>query len=204
MEKGWWGSGLVAGVLAFLFFPMLVYGQADKELLSKKGAKAEVPADSSQYVIGPEDVLYIHVWKEESLSRTVPVRIDGRISLPLIDEIQASGLTPLQLKERLIQRFKEFVDIPNVSVIVMEANSFKVYVSGEVRNPGVFRLRSETSMLQLIPMAGGFTEWANERKILVIRKENGKEIRHRVNYKNIVKGEDPNFILKSGDTIIIP
>jgi polysaccharide export outer membrane protein len=204
MKKGVGGKGLVAGIMVFLFFPALVYGQPDKEILSQKAAKAEVAADSNQYIIGPEDILYVHVWKEETLSRTVPVRIDGKISLPLIDEIQASGLTPLQLKEKLIQRFKEFVDIPNVSVMVMEANSFRVFVSGEVRNPGVLRLRSETSILQLIPMVGGFTDWANEKKILVIRKEKGKETRYTVNYKNIAKGEDPNFTLKSGDIVIIP
>jgi polysaccharide export outer membrane protein len=155
-------------------------------------------------VIGPEDILYVHVWKEETLSRTVPVRIDGKISLPLVDEVAAAGLTPLQLKENLIKRFRDFVDIPNVSVIVMEANSFKVFVSGQVRTPGVIRLRSETSILQLIPMVGGFTEWANEKKVLVIRKEGGQEKRITINYKRIVDGKDPNFIVKSGDTIIIP
>jgi polysaccharide export outer membrane protein len=108
------------------------------------------------------------------------------------------------LKENLIKRFKEFVDIPNVSVIVMEANSFKVFVSGFVRTPGVVRLRSETSILQFIPMVGGFTEWADQKKVLIIRKENGKEKRITVNYKRIVSGKDPNFILKSGDTIIVP
>ena len=197
---------MTAAALAMGFFlsPLAVWGQADKEALSKKQAQAEVVADSSQYVIGPEDSLYIHVWKEENLSRTVPVRIDGKISLPLIDEIQAAGLTPLQLKENLIKRFKDFVDIPNVSVIVMEANSFKVFVSGYVRSPGVVRLRSETTMLQLIPMVGGFTEWANEKKILVIRKEEGKENRITVNYKKIVSGDAPNFVLKSGDTVIVP
>jgi polysaccharide export outer membrane protein len=165
-----------------------------------------VPADSTNYIIGSEDVLYIHVWKEEHLSRTVPVRIDGKISIPLVDEIQAAGLTPLQLKELLMKRLKEFVDIPNISVMVMEANSFKVYISGQVRNPGVYRLRSETTLLQIIPMVGGFTEWANQKKILIIRKENGKEKRMTVNYKKIVKGDDPssNIILKSGDTIIVP
>jgi polysaccharide export outer membrane protein len=184
--------------------PMVVYSQAEKEALSKKQAQAEVVADSSQYVIGPEDSLYIHVWKEENLSRTVPVRIDGKISLPLIDEIQAAGLTPLQLKENLVKRFRDFVDIPNVSVIVMEANSFKVFVSGYVRTPGVVRLRSETTILQVISMVGGFTEWANQKKVLVLRKENGKEKRITVNCKKIISGDEPNFILKSGDTIVVP
>jgi len=185
------------------FSPAASEAQTEKAL-SQKQAQAEVAADSNQYVIGPEDSLYIHVWKEETLSRTVPVRIDGKISLPLIDEIQAAGLTPLQLKENLIKRFKDFVDIPNVSVIVMEANSFKVFVSGQVRTPGVVRLRSETSILQLVPMVGGFTEWANEKKVLVIRREGGQDKRHTVNYRRIVDGKDPNFILKSGDTIIVP
>ena len=194
----------VIWAIAVVLSPLAAYAQGEKEALSRKQAQAEVPADSSQYVIGPEDSLYIHVWKEETLSRTVPVRIDGKISLPLIDETQAAGLTPLQLKENLVKRFREFVDIPNVSVIVMEANSFKVFVSGQVRTPGVVRLRSETSILQLIPMVGGFTEWANERKIRVIRKEEGKEKRHTVNYKRIVDGKDPNFVLKSGDTVIVP
>jgi polysaccharide export outer membrane protein len=194
----------VTWALAVAFFPLAAYPQGGKEALSRKQAQAEVLADTSKYVIGPEDVLYIHVWKEEALSRTVPVRMDGKISLPLIDEIQAAGLTPLQLKENLIKRFREFVDVPNVSVIVMEANSFKVFVSGEVKTPGVVRLRSETSILQIIPMVGGFTEWANPKKILVIRKEGGKEKRLRVNYKRIVDGEDPNFVMKSGDTVIVP
>jgi polysaccharide export outer membrane protein len=196
----------IIGIVIFYITASTIYSQTDKEVLLKKQSQAEVPADSTNYIIGSEDVLYIHVWKEEHLSRTVPVRIDGKISIPLVDEIQAAGLTPLQLKELLMKRLKEFVDIPNISVMVMEANSFKVYISGQVRNPGVYRLRSETTLLQIIPMVGGFTEWANQKKILIIRKENGKEKRMTVNYKKIVKGDDPssNIILKSGDTIIVP
>ena len=193
-----------AGVALLLLLPLAAYAQGEKDALSQKQAQGEVIADSSQYVIGPEDSLYVHVWKEETLSRTVPVRIDGKISLPLIDEIQAAGLTPLQLKENLIKRFRDFVDIPNVSVIVMEANSFKVFVSGQVKTPGVVRLRSETSILQLIPMAGGFTDWANQRKVLVIRKDGGQEKRITINYNRIVDGKDPNFVVRSGDTIIVP
>lgn len=199
------GIGIIGIWLVLLSIPM-VCAQEGKEALLQKQSQAEVAADSNVYVIGPEDVLYIHVWKEENLSKAIPVRSDGKISLPLIDEIQAAGLTPLQLKEALLVKLKEFIDIPNVSVIVTEANSFKVYVSGQVRNPGVYRLRSKTSLLQLIPMAGGFTEWANEKKILVIRKENGNEKRMTLNYKKIVKGEAPdsNIDLKPGDTVIVP
>jgi polysaccharide export outer membrane protein len=199
------GIGIIGIWLVLLSIPM-VCAQEGKEALLQKQSQAEVAADNNVYVIGPEDVLYIHVWKEENLSKAIPVRSDGKISLPLIDEIQAAGLTPLQLKEALLVKLKEFIDIPNVSVIVTEANSFKVYVSGQVRNPGVYRLRSKTSLLQLIPMAGGFTEWANEKKILVIRKENGNEKRMTLNYKKIVKGEAPdsNIDLKPGDTVIVP
>jgi len=198
---------IVIGIL--LIYHSVAYPQtekAEKEALLKKQAQAEVAADSENYIIGAEDILYIHIWKEENLSRTVPVRRDGIISLPLVDEIKAEGLTPLQLKEILAQRFKEFIGDPNITVMVMEANSFKIYVSGQIRNPGVYRLRSETSLLQIIPMVGGFTDWANQKKILIIRKEGGKEKRITVNYKKILKGEDPgsNIILKAGDTIIVP
>jgi polysaccharide export outer membrane protein len=197
------------GMGILLVFSSLTLSQtekSEKETLLKKQAQAEVPADSETYVIGSEDVLYIHVWKEDHLSRTVPVRRDGIISLPLIDEIKAEGLTPLQLKEKLAGRFKEFIENPNITVMVMEANSFKVYITGQVRNPGVYRLRTETSLLQMISLAGGFTDWANQKKILIIRKEAGKERRITVNYKKIVKGEDPesNLVLKAGDTIIVP
>jgi polysaccharide export outer membrane protein len=196
----------IIGLILYFASVSIVYSEADKEILLKKQSQAEVAADSSSYVIGPEDVLYIHVWKEGDFSRTVPVRMDGKISIPLVDEIQAAGLTPLQLKELLMQRLKEFVDIPNVSVMVMEAKSFKVYVSGQVKSPGVYTLKSETNLLQMIITAGGFTDWANQKKILIIRKENGKEKRITVNYKKIVKGDDPgaNIVLKSGDTIIVP
>ena len=204
MRKKLFAVGLAMGTILAAWFPQSAYSQSEKEVLSRKQAQAEVAADSSQYVIGTEDILYIYVWKEETISRTVPVRIDGKISLPLIDEVQAAGLTPLQLKEELIKRFREYVDIPNVSVMVMEANSFKIFVSGQVKSPGVIRLRSETSMLQLIPMVGGLGDWADEKKILVIRKENGKEKRYTVNYRKIVKGTEPNFILKSGDMVIVP
>jgi polysaccharide export outer membrane protein len=196
----------IIGMCIILLFPPIVYAQQDKGAPSKNQPQGEIAADSNQYIIGPEDVLYIHTWKEEDLSRTVPVRIDGKISIPLVNEVQAAGLTPLQLREVLIQKFKKYIDNPNISVVVMEANSFKVYISGEVKTPGMYRLRSETSLLQLIPMAGGFTDWANKKKILIIRNENGKEKRITVNYKKIVEGKEPisNSILKAGDTVIVP
>jgi polysaccharide export outer membrane protein len=132
--------------------------------------------------------------------------MDGMISIPLVDEIQSAGLTPLQLKEKLTERLKQFIENPNVTVVVMEANSFKVYISGQISKPGIYRLRSDTTLAQIISIAGGLNEWANQKKIIIIRKENGKEKRFTINYKKIVKGEDldSNIILKSGDTIIVP
>jgi len=198
--------GVITGC-AVLILISIAYPQADKEILLKKEAQAEIPADSDSYLIGSEDVLYIHVWGEDkTLSKQITVRMDGKISMPLVDDIQAAGLTPLQLKGKLTERLKDFVEAPNVTVIVMEANSFKVYVSGQVKTPGVLRLRAETSIAQAISMVGGFTDWANQSKIIVIRKEDGKEKRFTVNYKKIISGKDlkSNIILKSGDTIIVP
>ena len=195
------------GLAIFSISTPVAYPQEDKEIILKKEAQAEIPADSDSYIIGSEDVLYIHVWGEEkTLSKQVMVRMDGKISMPLVDDIEATGFTPLQLKGKLTEKLKQFVDSPNITVIVMEANSFKVYVSGQVKTPGVLRLRTETSIAQAISMVGGFTDWANQSKIIIIRKENGKEKRFTINYKKIVQGKDlnSNINLKRGDTIIVP
>jgi polysaccharide export outer membrane protein len=177
-----------------------------QDTLQKIQSKAAVAADSDSYIIGPEDVLYIYVWKEENLSRSVPVRMDGMISIPLVDDIKAAGMTPLQLKEVLLTKLREFVETPDVTIIVTEANSYRVYVQGEVKTPGVFKLRSETTLVQLIVMAGGFTDWANQKKITIMRKEGGKDSRIMVNYKKIIEGDEgaKDITLKSGDIVIIP
>jgi polysaccharide export outer membrane protein len=181
-------------------------GGGKTEALKAAQAKASIAADSDNYIIGPEDVLFVYVWKEENLSRTVPVRIDGMISIPLVDDIKAAGMTPLQLKEVLLAKLREFVETPDVTIIVTEANSYRVYVQGEVKTPGVFKLRTETSLVQLIIMAGGFTDWANQKKITIMRKEGGKDSRIVVNYKKIVEGDEgaKDVMLKSGDIVIIP
>lgn len=199
----WVLIGMTVAFFSLTSIPF-AFSQGEKKIPESKQTSPDVPVDSATYVIGPEDVLSIHVWREEAISKTIPVRSDGKISLPIIDEVEAAGLTPLQLKAKLTERLKEFIDNPSVSVVVLEANSFKVYISGQVRNPGVLRLRSETSLLQFIIMVGGFSEWANQKKILIIRKEKGKERRILVNYKDIVEGKEPNLILKRDDTIIVP
>jgi polysaccharide export outer membrane protein len=132
--------------------------------------------------------------------------MDGMISIPLVDDIKAAGLTPLQLKEILLAKIREYVETPDVTVIVTEANSYRVFVQGEVKRPGVYKLRSETTLVQLIIMAEGFTDWANQKKITIMRKEGGKDSRIVVNYKKIVEGDEgtKDVTLKSGDIIIIP
>jgi polysaccharide biosynthesis/export protein len=192
-------------LLMCLFFAGISIAEAPKGSPAKPTA-APAPAKADigpQYIIGPEDVLYISVWKEEHISRSVPVRTDGKISLPLVDDVQAAGLTPLQLKEVLTEKFKGFIDNPAISVIVTEANSFKVYLSGEVKNPGVHRFRSDVTLVRLITQAGGFTEWANQKKILILRNEKGVDKRITVNYKKIIDGDEPDITILSGDTVIV-
>ena len=183
--------------------PSTVCAQEGKKADPAEKAQGAVAADNDEYIIGPEDVLLIHVWKEEAFTKTLPVRIDGKISLPLVDDIQAAGLTPLQLKKALTEKLKGFLESPTISVTVMEANSFKVYISGEVKQPGVQNVRRELTLVKLIIMAGGFTEWANQKKILIIRKEKGAEKRITVNYTKIIEGEESDIVIKSGDTIIV-
>jgi polysaccharide export outer membrane protein len=190
--------------LFIILFPSLIQSEEVKDKGVAQKTQGEVATNSDTYIIGPEDVLHIYVWKEEQLSKTVPVRMDGKISLPLIDDIQAADLTPLQLKEVIIKKLKGFLDNPTVSVTVMESNSFKVYVAGEVKTPGTIRLRSETSIVQLITMVGGFTDWADQKKILIIRKEKGAEKRIKANYKKIIDGKEPDVTIKRGDMVVVP
>ena len=158
------------------------------------------------YVFGQGDVLEVFVWRNEQLSREVVVRPDGKISLPLIQDIQAEGLRVLQLKERISGRFKDYVQNPTVTIIVKQINSYKVSVLGRVLRPGVYPITGDTTLVEAISMAGGFTEWANKRKITVIRDEGDKKKKFRVNYKKIISGKDPsqNIILQRDDTIVVP
>ncbi len=197
MKKVW--SIGIRIIIVLLLSVSFTSAQEKQEAIDK-------PADDPGYVIGPEDVLHIAVWKEEALTRTVPVRSDGMISLPLVNDVQAAGLTPLQLREILVKKFGAFIANPVVTVVLTEANSFKVFVTGQVANPGVFSLRRETTLLQVITMAGGFTAEANREKIVLIRREQGKDTRFVINYREIIDGVNPeaNVVLRSGDTVVVP
>ena len=195
---------LWSACVIFIMATFVGCAETGTTVVPSSDTRMAIAANSDQYIIGPEDVLSIYVWKEESITtKTVPVRIDGKISLPLLNDIQAAGLTPMQLKGALTEKLKSFVENPTVTVTVIEANSFKVYVSGEEKQPGVRLIRSEITLVQLIIMAGGFTDWANQKEILIIRKEKGEEKRITVNYKDILDGEEPDILIHRGDTIIV-
>lgn len=172
----------------------------------RQSVDQSVPPPSVQYTIGPADVLKIDVWKEPSLSLAVPVRTDGKISLPLINDIYVVGLTPLALQKELTKQFSQFIENPTVSVIVQEINSLKIFVVGNVNQPGVFDVKREINVLQAISLAGGFTEWANKRNIKLFRKHGGTEQVITINYNKIVSGKHPelNIPLLPGDNIVVP
>jgi polysaccharide export outer membrane protein len=162
--------------------------------------------DPNEYRIGPEDVLHISVWKNEAISRTVPVRPDGKITLPLLNDIDAAGLTPMQFRDLLAQRLTEFMPSPEVSVIVTEPRSFKVSILGEVPKPGRYELRSRTTVLDAIALAGGLTQWAARSKLFVLRPDGKTQKRLPFNYNRAVSadGEQENFPLQAGDVLVIP
>ncbi len=158
------------------------------------------------YAIGPEDELYVNVWKEPDISRAVPVRPDGKISLPLVNDVQASGLTPMQLGSEIKERLKKFISEPQVTVIVTKINSQRVFLVGEVTRAGAYPLLPNMNVLQALSSAGGFTQFANLKKIHVLRMENGKQISLPFRYKDVASGHHPeqNISLKPGDTIVVP
>lgn len=168
-------------------------------------APAEVvpPAD---YLIGPEDVLSIVFWREKEMSTDVAVRPDGRISLPLINEVDAAGLTPEQLRVNLTQAAAKFFETPTVSVVVKQINSRKVFVTGQVAKQGAYPLAGPMTVLQLLTLAGGVLEYADDKNISIMRVENGRQLSFRFNYDEVKKRKNlkQNIELKPGDTIVVP
>ena len=164
-------------------------------------------AVSDEFVIGTGDVLAINVWKETEVSRVVPVRSDGRISLPLVGEIQAGGRTPKQLEAEISAKLKDYVSEPEVTVIVQEIKSQKFNVLGMVMKPGSYVLANPTTVLDAIAMAGGFRDFAKQKDVYVLRRAaGGSQTRLPFNYKDVVKGQRSmqNIALQSNDTIVVP
>jgi polysaccharide export outer membrane protein len=206
------GRKLVAGqaalwaALALFAAAMPAHAQETKQPPTAGAiAKGSETADPN-YMIGPQDVLEIDVWKEAELTRSVPVRPDGKISLPLLNDVQAAGLTPTQLSEELTTELKKFITDPQVTVIVTQINSQRVYILGEMTRPGAYPLLPGMTVLQALSSAGGFTPFASMKKIYVLRSEGGKQEKFPFNYKQVVKGKNPeqNIVLKAGDQIVVP
>lgn len=161
------------------------------------------PAD---YVIGVDDSLDIFYWQDKDMSATVTVRPDGNISLPLVNDIKAAGLTPEELRASITTAATHFIEDPTVSVVVKAINSRKVFLLGQVAKPGPYPLMDTTTVLQMLATAGGVNEYAKSEKITIVRRENGKEVVRRFNYKDVSQGKSlaQNIALQPGDTIIVP
>lgn len=168
--------------------------------------KTTGPQSTESYLIGSGDVLAIDVWREETLSKEVTVRLDGKMSLPLLEDIQAAGLTCEELKDLLEEKYKDFVDVPEVSVTLLKSGSGRVYLVGKVQSPGEYPLEKKMTLLQAISRAGGLGEWADGSNVRLVRTINKVERQFRVDYDAIVSGKDlsQNIILQPGDTIVVP
>jgi polysaccharide export outer membrane protein len=203
--------------LALGIVALAVPARAQNQDKQKGDLQTQTPGDSTalahkaatadpNYTIGPQDVLDISVWKEPELTRSVPVRPDGKISLPLLNDVQAAGLTPSQLAALITTNLKKFVTAPQVTVIVTAINSQRVFIIGEVLRPGAFPLLPGMTVLQALSSAGGFTQFASLSKIYILRNEDGKQTKHPFNYKAAINGKqvDQNFLMKAGDQIVVP
>jgi len=179
--------------------------KTDEAKSEKPAEVAQPPAPSSDYVIGADDTLHISVWKEPDLTETLPVRPDGKISMPLLNDITAAGLTPLQLKDSITEKLKKYIADPRVTVVVTGMNSRRIFVTGEVLHTGPMALLPHMTILQALAQAG-FTQFANPKAIYLLRTENGKQEKLPFNYKQVVKGNHPeqNITLKPGDTVVVP
>jgi len=169
-------------------------------------AAVQTAAEDPAYKIGPQDVLKIDVWREDQLTRAVPVRPDGKITLPLLDDVQAAGLTPMELAGVIREDLKKFINNPQVTVSVTEINSRRIYVTGEVTKAGAYALLPHMTVLQALSSSGGFTQFARVKNIYVLRTENGKQIKLPFNYKAAISGKNPeqNIELLPGDVIVVP
>jgi len=181
---------------------------AGEAMHSSGTASATTPkSHDDAYIIGVDDVLAINVWKEPEVSKTVPVRSDGKISLPLAGEVQASGQTPRQLELDLSRRLASYISEPEVTVIVEEVKSQKFNILGQVAKPGAYPIANNSTVLDAIAQAGGFRDFAKQKSIYVLRRNpDGTESRLPFNYKDMIKGKnaDQNFKLQANDTIVVP
>lgn len=187
----------------------VVAGGQAKRAATPAAAAPVVPAavlTPPDYVIGPDDLLAIVFWRDKDMSSEVAVRPDGKISLPLLNDVQAAGLTPPQLRDRLTELSQQYLEDPNVTIVVRQINSRKVFITGQVNRAGTYPLTGPTTVLQLIAMAGGIAEYAHGKKIVVMRTESGRQVSFPFNYEDVVARRKlaQNIELRPGDTVIVP
>lgn len=202
-------SFLALVVLSIFLCPgCAVPGHAEGDEINAKETQQQSTVEApSEYVIGAADLLAINVWKEPEISRAVAVRSDGRISLPLIGEIQAASRTPAQLQEQISHKLKDFISEPDVTVIVQEIRSQRFSILGEVGRPGTYLLSGSTTVLEAIATAGGFRDFAKQKSIYILRRDlAGKQIRLPFNYRDVIKGKnmEQNIALQPHDTVVVP
>ena len=178
---------------------------SDKTASDKATTAASTSQAGPEYVIGPEDALHIAVWREADLTASLPVRPDGKISLPLLDDVQAAGMTPKQLADSITEKLKKYIADPRVTVVVTQINSKRIFINGEVLHPGPMTMLPSMTVLQALSSAG-LNQFAKIKGIYVLRIENGKQQKLPVNYKKLLKGEqiEQNYLLQPGDTIVVP
>lgn len=207
-----WTRRLIAAWMCILFSSAL-WSQTGPANALVSGSPSSAPATAGykphddSFVIGNDDVLAINVWKEPDISRSIPVRSDGRISLPLVGEVQAAGQTPLKLEVEIAGKLKNYISEPEVTVMVQQINSQKFNVLGQVMHPGSFVITNSPTVLDAIALAGGFRDFAKQKSIYVLREtSNGAQIRLPFNYKEVIKGASPaqNVKLQPRDTIVVP
>jgi polysaccharide export outer membrane protein len=200
---------VMTGLIGCVALTGAMWAQASTEAKSapQPVSAGAASAHDNTYVIGEADVLSINVWKEADISRSVPVRSDGRISLPLAGEIQAAGQTPLQLEQQIASKLKNYIAEPEVTVMVQQSNSQKFNILGQVAKPGSFPLNNSMTVLDAIALAGGFRDFAKQKSIYVLRqKPGGGETRIPFNYKSVIAGKtsSQNIQLQARDTIVVP
>jgi polysaccharide biosynthesis/export protein len=195
-------------IIPILLFAAAAHGQQQSvvspPVSERPGSRQPADVAPSDYKIGPQDILRIDVWKEPEISRSVPVRPDGKISLPLLNDVQAAGLTAVQLAKNIRDGLTRFITSPQVTVIITEINSRRVYCNGEVTRPGAMALLPDMTALQALSSCGGFTQFARVKDIYILRTEHGQQVQHPFNYKDVVKGKSPDVRLQPGDIIVVP
>jgi polysaccharide biosynthesis/export protein len=201
-----WASLVMVGLMGARNAAAQTSGSNIKPDPAKEGGTASTSPAELEYHIGPQDIVKIDVWKEPEITRTIPVRPDGKISLPLLNDVQAAGLTAMQLAGNIRDGLTKFLTNPQVTVTVTEINSRRVYLTGEIVHSGSVSLLPNMTVLQAISSGGGFTQFARQKDIYVLRVEDGKQVKHPFNYKEVVKGKRPeeNILLQPGDIIVVP